>query len=140
MSKNTIKIAVNSSCYYQLENRPGKAIARVQTGDRVFYRTLDLEGTTDTRLRIQILINIIQELSEPTHIILYGPKIGLQKIKDKQGHYKPCSPTKTNADLLNQLQNVLINGGHDLEEAGPNKYKHILKQTARTINNNRILA
>lgn len=133
--KNTVKIAINSSCFYHLENRPGKAIARVQSDDKVVYRTLELDGTTDTRIRIQILIDIIKELTEPTHIILYGPKIGLRKITDKRGQYKICSPTKINADLLNQLQNELLNGGHDIEEGEPNKYKNILKQTAKTIEN-----
>ena len=140
MSKNTIKIALASSCYYQLENRPGNAIARIQTGDRVVYKTINLEGTTDTRLRIQILIDIIQDLPEPTHIILYSATIGLQKIVDKQGQYKPCSPTKINADLLNKLQEVLIIGGHDIVETKTNKYRQFLKREARAINNNRILA
>lgn len=139
--KNTIKIAVKGSCNYQLANRPGKAIARIQTADQVIYRTIEAEGSTVVRLIIQILLETIQELSEPANIILYSPnKIGLQKIKDKQGHYKVCSPTKTNADLLNKLQEVLINGGHDIVEIETDKYKQLLKQEARAINNNRILA
>lgn len=138
-NKNTVEIALASSCYYQLANRPGNAIARIQTGDRVFYKTINLEGTTDTRLRIQILIDIIKDLPEPTHIILHSATLGLQKIVDKQGHYKPCPPTKINADLLNQLQEALITGGHDIEETKTNKYRQYLKREARAINDNRIL-
>lgn len=114
--KKTVDIYTTSSCNNTNANNNGYYIVELRYKNASKYIRKYLNHMTPNRLIIIGLTDAIKLLKEPCYIKAYLPcKIGLSKIRNKQGEFKE-SKNCSNKKYLDELSQVLVAGGYMIEE------------------------
>lgn len=134
MNIKEVNIYTFGICKINVLKRPGSYITILEYKGHTKQVDGFIEETTTNRTIITGMIQAVKLLKEPCKIHFYNAiQVGLKKIY-RDGKYKKI-PMKDNGDLLNELSDLLEQGGHLIEEHITKEYEKQLRKCNRKYDN-----
>ena len=126
-----VNIYTYGVCKSNLIKKPGSYVTILEYKGKLKQIDGFIEETTSNRVMITGMIQAVKRLKEPCKIHFYNvTQLGFKKIINKKGDYKRTS-LKCNGDLLNELSELLEQGGHEIEEHITKEYENKLRSCNR---------
>lgn len=98
-----------------LHTKEGSYIVLLSAQGKKLIFSRSFCNTTNYRLIIQGSIDAIKKLNQPCVINLYtNTNFGMSKIRNSKGEWRKDTKGDINTDLLDELKNLLIEGGHEI--------------------------
>lgn len=122
-----INLYIRGYCNYSSELPEGKYIAILEYKNRVKKLIGKNISTTENRMILQGLLDVVRILKEPCVINYHTHTyVGLQKMKSKKGEEIEGVRTCANKDMLIVLKEELKNRGHKIiETVGQERQKEL---------------